>query len=234
MRNHLILALLTAASLTAFSQDSSPVTLHAGETRMTIFKEGFRFGFAQGGTQLAAPHTQSGLLVDGAPLKQVTAKACSEADCMFSATTSGGVPVSVRVKLTPADCALTVTLAKPAPVVLRTSGIGPSFGLGDRAAAQHRDNTDLTGLVDDHLLAGFEFTRLASNFVIFPRQRMAEVVVWPEAKIIHLTGEENAQGVPPAKKPFTAHYFFGSPHEIYRAFSELRRQAGYPSLMPKY
>src|ERR1700761_7048657 len=101
MRNHLILALLAAASVTAFSQDSSsPVILHAGETRMTIFKEGFRFGFAQGGTQLAAPHAQSGLLVDGAPLKQVTAKACSEADCMFSATTSGGVPVSVRVKLT--------------------------------------------------------------------------------------------------------------------------------------
>lgn len=201
---------------------------------MTIFRDGFRFGFFRGDTQLAAPHPQSGILIDGASLKNVKAEECDAARCKFSATTAVGMPVAIQVKLTPADCAITVTPAKPASIVLRTRGMNPSFGLGDRAAAEHHDDTDLTGLVDDHLLAGMDFTRLASNFIIFPRQHMAEVVVWPEAKIVHLTHEENAQGVTRADRPVTAHYFFGSPHEIYSAFADVRRQAGYPVLMPKY
>ncbi len=229
---------LFAASL-AFAQSPDPagaraISLHAGEIRMSILTDGLRFGLFAGGREIAAPHSESGIEVNGAPLAGISAVGCSAARCTFVAKSSGGDPVTVDVHLTEHHCVWTIKAPAGSSVVVRTAGLAPAYGLADRAAIRHRDNTDLTGIVDDHLLSGIEFTRLASNFVIFPRQGMAEVLPWPGVKIIHLTKDENAQGVAVADGPVTVHYFFGTPHEIYAEFARMRRSSGYPLLMPKY
>jgi alpha-glucosidase (family GH31 glycosyl hydrolase) len=73
-----------------------------------------------------------------------------------------------------------------------------------------------------------------SNLVIFPKQGMAEVLVDPNLKILHLRTSENAQGLPTAPQGATFYYFFGNPREIYAAFKQVREQSGYPIAMPKY
>jgi alpha-glucosidase (family GH31 glycosyl hydrolase) len=210
------------------------LTLRAGETRMVIQEQAFRFGFFTGSKEIAASHPASGIEINGSPLTAVSAGRCSAARCSFTAKSSSGDPVSVEVTLTEHHCEIKIGAAVGASVTVRTAGLAPSYGLGDRAAIGQRDNTDLTGIVDDHLLSGAGFTRLASNFVIFPMQGMAEVLPWPRVKIVHLTADENAQGVASADGPVTAHYFFGTPHEIYAGFAQVRRASGDPLLMPKY
>ena len=211
-----------------------PITLRAGQTRMVIYQTGFRFGFFAGDKEIAPAHPESGILVNDSALTAVTVASCSQSHCSFSAKAGDGSPVSIQVALSPHDCSLKVFPPTGARVVIRTAGLSPAFGLADRAAIDHRDNTDLTGIVDDHLLSGAEFSRLASNFVIFPHQGMAEVLPWPRVKIIRLTEQENAQGIERTDGPLTAHYFFGTPHQLYSEFATVRRQSGYPLLMPKY
>jgi hypothetical protein len=223
----------------AFSQGlaagaARAITLQAGETRMVIQPDGLRFSFFAGGKEIAAPHSASGILVGGAALTGAVPANCSAAQCAFTAKSSSGDPVTVEISLAPHDCTMTITATAGASILVRTAGLSPSYGLGDRAAIGHRDNTDLTGIVDDRLLSGAEFTRLASNFVIFPQQGMAEVLPWPRVKIIHLTKDENAQGVAGADGPVTVHFFFGTPHEIYAEFAKVRNAAADPLLMPKY
>jgi hypothetical protein len=232
------LSLFLASSL-AFSQGPDhavrhAVTLRAGKTSMVIQPEGFRFGFFANSREIAAPHAESGVEVDGSPLSAVSGPSCSQSECSFAAKSVSGDPIKIDVALAAHHCTLKIDAPTGARVVVRTAGLSPSYGLADRASISHRDNTDLTGIVDDHLLSGAEFTRLASNFVIFPKQGMAEVLPWPRVKIVHLTNDENAQGVASADGPITAHYFFGTPREIYTEFAQVRRDSGFPLLMPKY
>ncbi len=237
LRFALILAMAPlAATWLAAQQPPQPLaTLRAGDTRIVISADGFRFGFDHASTHVAEPHPVSGIEVGGAPVAHVSVKHCAPASCTFSAATVAGSPVRITVDLEPDHCALSVAPSTPGQsIVIRTAGISPAFGLGDRAAAAHRDDTDLTGLIDNHLISGFEFTRLASNFVLFPRQGMGEVLPWPEVKIVRITGDENAEGVASAATQVVMHYFFGTPRQIYAAFARVRRQSGYPILMPKY
>ncbi|HEX4028867.1 MAG TPA: TIM-barrel domain-containing protein [Terracidiphilus sp.] len=227
------------ASSPAFSQGPAPtgpgaITLRAGQTRMVIQPDGLRFGFFAGSREIAAAHPAAGIEINGAALNTVTAAHCSESQCSFTAKSSNGAPVEVTIALSRHHCEMKIDAPAGTSVVVRTAGLSPSYGLADRAAIGGRDNTDLTGIVDDHLLSGAGFSRLASNFVIFPKQGMAEVLPWPRIKIVHLTQDENAQGVASADGPVTAHYFFGTPREIYAEFATVRRDSGYPLLMPKY
>ncbi len=212
----------------------SKITLHAGRTGMVIQTDGFRFGFFSGAEQIVAPHPTSGIEINGSALSDVSAENCSSTHCAFTAKSVRGDAVKVDVALEEHHCELKIEAPKGASVIVRTAGLAPSYGLGDRAAIDRRDNTDLTGIVDDHLLSGASFSRLASNFIIFPKQGMAEVLPWPEVKIVHLTNEENAQGVASAHGPIAVHYFFGTPREIYSEFAKVRRDSGDPLLMPKY
>jgi alpha-glucosidase (family GH31 glycosyl hydrolase) len=201
---------------------------------MVIQTGGFRFGFSSGAGQIVAPHAASGIEVNGSALAEVTPRSCSASHCNFQAKSASGDPVTLDVTLAEHHCEIKIAGPTGVSVIARTSSLVPSYGLGDRAAIGQRDNTDLTGIVDDHLLSGASFSRLASNFVIFPKQGMAEVLPWPEVKIVHLTGDENAEGVASAHGPIAVHYFFGTPHEIYAEFAKVRRGSGNPLLMPKY
>ncbi|MDR3737085.1 MAG: glycoside hydrolase family 31 protein, partial [Acidobacteriaceae bacterium] len=201
---------------------------------MEITTDQFRFGFSRGAVTVAAPHPESGILVGGAPLSAVTPGACSETRCNFTATSASGEPVAIAVELLPDDCSLTISLTKPASVLVRTAGIAPAYGFSDMAYAKRHYDTDLTGIAENHLITGSSLGRLASNFAIFPRQGMAEVLLWPKVKIAHFTAQENAQGAALADSPIVTHFFFGAPRTLYAAFARVRRQAGYPLMMPKY
>lgn len=127
-----------------------------------------------------------------------------------------------------------VNAARPASIVVRTAGVAPVYGFSDLAYARRHYDTDLSGISEDHLITGKSFGRLASNFAIFPQRGFAEVLLWPKVKIARFTASENAQGAVDADGPVVTHYFFGSPHRIYASFARVRREAGYPLLMPKY
>ena len=232
-----LLCFLPAATALPRPAAAAPVVLQAGQTRMEISLDHFRFGFSRGAVQIATPHTDSGILVDGAPVAAVTPGPCTQTNCTFTAATASGDAVSIAVELAADDCSITVAPARPASVLLRTAGIGPVYGFSDMAYGKHHYDTDLTGIVDDRLKTtgtDSSISRLAANFAIFPKQGMAELLFWPKAKMVRFTADENAQGVALADAPFTAHYLFGTPHEIYAAYARDRRHAGYPLLTPKY
>jgi hypothetical protein len=65
-------------------------------------------------------------------------------------------------------------------VATRPAG-GLAFGLGDNAATYSRDDTKLIGFVEDHLLSGVGFTRMAGHFV-YPQRGMAELASWRNAR----------------------------------------------------
>ncbi|MDR3723105.1 MAG: glycoside hydrolase family 31 protein [Terracidiphilus sp.] len=229
-----LLCCLPALGAQPASLPGQKVVLQSGQIRMEILLDRFRFGFSRSAEQIVSPHLDSGILTDGAPLTAVTAESCAADRCRFSATSASGIPVSISVELLPDDVTLTVVPAKPAAVLIRTAGLSPAYGLGDRAASAHRNNTELTGLADEHFRAGSDFTRLASTFVLFPRQGMGELLLWPKVKTVRFTAQENAQGALQADAPLVVHYFFGSTRQIYSAAARIRRQAGYPTYMPKY
>jgi alpha-glucosidase (family GH31 glycosyl hydrolase) len=226
-------ALVTVLPMSCYSE-ARPQVLENGGTRAEIVLEHFRFGFFRGAKPIASPHAESGILVGGASLSHVVADSCAQASCSFSATAADGTPVLMRAKLLPDEFALTVTLSRAASVVIRTRGLSPVYGLADAVKQTKPYATDITGFTDEHLLAGKAANRLDSNFAIFPKQGLAEVLPWPKAKIVSFTGEENAEGVVLADAPVTMHYFFGSPHGLYAAFERVRRTEGYPTFMPKY
>jgi len=229
-----LLYLVPFASATAQMPQNGTVDLHAGTIHMGISLPGFRFGFSRGNEPIAAPHAHSGLLVGGLPVSEVASAGCTASSCNFTARDAGGNAVTIRVQLEPDACSLTVIPTKPSAVLLRTAGLAPVFGLADAVKLKQPYSTEFTGFTDDHLLATQNSGRLASNFAIFPRQGMAEVLPWPKAKIVHLTTEENGEGVVLADAPITMYYFFGNPHELYAAYERVRRNTGYATAMPKY
>jgi alpha-glucosidase (family GH31 glycosyl hydrolase) len=75
---------------------------------------------------------------------------------------------------------------------------------------------------------------MISNFVVFPRQGFAEVNIYPDYKIVHLTQDENAQGSQDVRSLSSLYYFIGTPKQIYKSFLEIRNNNGYPVYKPKY
>jgi alpha-glucosidase (family GH31 glycosyl hydrolase) len=222
-------------ALLAWATASAQITLKSESASVHIDERGFRFSLDHDGQSAAAAHAQSGLVINDLPVLMAKPGRCSPSTCHFNVSTSKGDAAEVTVELTGYHVTVTVVpAAYPAKVLLRTAGIAPSYGVGDRASEDHRDNTDLTGLVDDHLLAGRRYTRLTSNFVIFPKQGMAEILPDPHVKLLHLTDSENAQGVMAASAPVVMHYFLGTPRQIYAEFLAMRNDDGYPVMMPKY
>jgi hypothetical protein len=218
--NKLAVAFLCALHSTlAFAQPPSvqTVVLKAGEVRMEISLDRFRFGFFRAGAQIATPHPDAGILVAGAPLSHVVPFACAETACSFSAQDVTGSAVSLHIDLASDDCTLMIAPLRPASVLVRTGGIAPAYGFGDLTYGSQHYDTDLTGIVENRLIttgADSGLGRLASSFAIFPRQGMAEVLLWPKVKMAHFTPGENAQGAAFVDAPVATHFFFGTPHQI--------------------
>lgn len=229
------LALFFALGPFAFSALAEVTELHAGRLQMSIESRGFRFGFQYDGRTVVSAHGDSGLLLGSDPIAKAEKSSCSLVLCTFEVVTTNGAKGKVTVGLKENHVQMDITESEPrSSILVRTAGLKPAYGLGDRTIWNKHDDTNISGLIEDRLHAGPSQVRLMSNLVIFPQQGMAEVIIEPDIKILHLTDQENAQGVPSAPHGVQVHFFFGDPHEIYNAFRDVRTESGYPLLTPKY
>lgn len=220
----------------------SSLEMIAGAVRLTITKKNTRYHF-DGDKQIIGADQQAGILLAGSPVSIVATSHCSRSHCVAQATNERGQKLRLTFSLEPHHAEI-VAEPQDEGQELRfvTSGAAPGYGLADHAVEQKlfstlpskRYNTDVTGFADDKFLSGQGQTRLVSNFVIYPRQRFAELLIDPTAKIVETSDRQIVQGVVHPAGPIHLHYFFGDMHEIYAEYLKARNAAGYPVLMPKY
>ncbi|MDX1638585.1 MAG: glycoside hydrolase family 31 protein, partial [Balneolaceae bacterium] len=227
------------------TETDDTVVINTENYTVEIEKEGFRYRFKRpGGSPIAEAHPVAGLQMSrsGDPLSNIqSTKLIGNSNDQVSllVNTSGGVEAVVKLWTHPHSIKLQVSPKEEGSynVTARTSGLSPSFGLGDHAAFGGgewdrgvRASTDLTGIEMDPM-RGY---RMISNFVVFPKQGFAEVNIEPGDKIVRLNEEENVQGSRNVDAMPAMYYFIGSPKVIYQSFLEVRNNEGYPVYKPKY
>ena len=224
------------------AQAGGAVVLKAGEIQFQMDLNGGRYGFEVNGENVIAEDGVAGVLLGGSPVTFIRDSKCDSSECHLAGTSAAGGHMRLTVRITPHRAELVAEPLHPGDELrFVTAGAEPAYGLGDHATETQfstltpkQYNTDVTGFADDQFLSGQGITRLVSNFVIYPRQRFAEVLVDPTMKIIHTSVTQIEQGVAHATGPVHLYYFFGDPHQIYAQYLEVRNAAGYPVFMPKY
>ena len=227
--------------------ESSPspdrIEISSSNLMFSAERKGFRYEFSFAGRPVVQSDVSAGLILAGSPVTVEPEGACGVPRCVLTGTSAAGAKVRVTVILSPHHAEL---LAEPAhegeEVRFITAGAAPGYGLADHAVEQRRFstlenkqfNTDVTGFADDTFLSGQGLTRLVSNFVIYPKQKFAEVLIDPYTKIVHTSSTQIVQGVARSGAQVHLHYFFGTPHEIYAEYLKARNDAGFKVIMPKY
>jgi alpha-glucosidase (family GH31 glycosyl hydrolase) len=208
--------------------------LHAGSLEMRIAPHPFRFSFFVGGKQVVGQDATAGILIASEPASEVHPAHCAADTCSFALSTQGGHRAQLDVSLSTHRANLRLTLPAAGPEVrIQTAGATPAFGLADQAVLHPPYNTDVTGFQEDHFFSGQGLSRLVSNFLIYPQQGFAELLIDPDTKIVHTSSEQIVEGVDYARTTVNLDYFFGTPHEIYREYRQARIDAGYPWFRPK-
>jgi alpha-glucosidase (family GH31 glycosyl hydrolase) len=235
----LLLPLLLASSANA----QNSVNLSGNGIAFTANADGTRYGFSEQGHTLVAPDLFAGILLAGSPVTLASPSSCVASPCMLHGVSAAGEKVTLTIDIQPHHASLTVTpLHEGLEVRFVTAGAAPAFGLADHAVEQKlfstRENkqfdTDVSGFSDDAFQSGQGQTRLVSNFVIYPQQHFAELLIDPYRKIVHTSDAQIVQGVAHAHGPVKLQYFFGDPHQIYKAYLDARNASGYRVFMPKY
>ncbi|MDW5265511.1 MULTISPECIES: TIM-barrel domain-containing protein [Acidobacteriaceae] len=221
----------------------SRIVLKNGPLTFMAEAQGFRYGFAMGTRSVVSADNAAGLLLAGSPVNVKPVGRCAASRCVLMGANAAGTKVRITVILQPHHAEL---IAEPAhmgdKVIFVTDGASPAFGLADHAVEQNQFstlsnkqfNTDVTGFADDAFLSGQGLTRLVSNFVIYPKQGFAELLIDPFTKIVHTSGTQIVQGVQHAGAQVPLHYFFGTPHEIYLEYLRARNAADFKVMIPKY
>jgi alpha-glucosidase (family GH31 glycosyl hydrolase) len=203
----------------------------------------FRYGFKVDGKTVIAADDNAGILVNGKPISLSGASHCKASPCVLNGSTAEGKRLRITVVLEAHHATLTLSSTEPlSDVRFVTAGAAPAYGLADHAVEQARFstldnkqyNTDVTGFADDSFLSGQGMTRLVSNFIIYPRQGFAVLLIDPHRKIVHTSSKQIVQGVQQLHGKIAIHYFFGNPHQIYKQYLYARNAAGYKVFMPKY
>ena len=245
----LVLALLTAGNMVrAIAQDVARAVNEGVEFR--ALAPGMRYGFMLNGREVVRPAEGAGVLLNGSPVSVSGKPRCAGARCEIEGRSAAGEHVRLTVTVEPHHVAMEAeTEQANAELLFVTAGAAPGFGLADHAVekkfrteARHGAfDTDVTGFADDHMIAGQGNARLESNFVIYPRQQFAELLVHPGVKVVRSAEREIVQGVAKGAaigegehRRVVLHYFFGDPHEIYAEYLKVRRAARYEVLEPKY
>jgi alpha-glucosidase (family GH31 glycosyl hydrolase) len=238
-----LFALLLCFSTTGWMQAQNTIRLSNGPIELSMSREGARYGFSVKHVAIISADVTAGILVGGSPIRLLSGSKCTTSPCSLRASTVTGEALTLTIKLSPHHATLTVTPQDPGlEVRFVTGGAEPAYGLADHAVEQklfstRKDkqfDTDVTGFRDDAFLSGQGQARLVSNFVIYPKQRFAELLVDPTRKIVHTSAEQIVQGIQHANGPVTLHYFFGDPHAIYQAYLDVRNASGYRVWAPKY
>jgi alpha-glucosidase (family GH31 glycosyl hydrolase) len=202
-----------------------------------------RYSFVKAGKQIVGADATAGILLAGSPVSFPARTHCSGSTCVLEGTSAAGGKLRLTVTLTPHQAEL---VAEPThegdEVRFITAGAAPAYGLADQAVdqkihstlANKQFNTDVTGFADDTFLSGQGISRLVSNFIIYPKQQFAELLIDPSMKIVHTSEQQIVQGVVHSGAQVRVFYFFGDPHAIYAAYLHARNEAGYKVMMPKY
>jgi alpha-D-xyloside xylohydrolase len=226
------------------AQPDTAIVVEGREFRVRIDPVGFRYSIERrDGTVIAAPHAECGLqiLKDGVGGGAVVSTSDARTSVRgLDATVRTRDGLEARVTLAIEQSGFQISV-KPAvdgryTIVARTRGVAPAFGLADHAAF-NRTTTELTGFTHERLRAASEGSgavRLVSNFVIAPRQGLANVNVHPGLKVVRVTSDELAQGSRDVRELSALHYLVGTPAEIYRQFLEVRNASGHKVYPPKY
>ena len=222
-------------------EDDRHVQIADSTYQIRITKRGFRFAFTDVAGRIVAPeHAESGVTFLGSAAVETEIDTKGTSAVSFVLTNRDRRRARLTIHLKGEYARFALTLLDPPKnerpnIVLRTGGVRPAFGLADHGVRYlPAQSTQLVPFVDEQMRASNGFAgRLISNFVIFPKQRFAEVNVDPGTKIVRLTDEENAQGSYAASMPAMV-YFFGSPRTIYRNFLKVRNEHGYRVYQPKY
>ncbi|WP_035355616.1 TIM-barrel domain-containing protein [Edaphobacter aggregans] len=239
---HLVIALLLTSGL-LHQAAAEDIRLRSSNLTLTAQGKEFRYGFDIAGKPVVASDAKAGILVGGEPITLADKAGCTASPCVLSATAKSGAHLRITIALALHHATLTLSSADPlSDVRFVTAGAAPAYGLADHAVEQARFstltnkqfNTDVTGFADDTYLSGQGITRLVSNFVIYPKQHFAVLLIDPHRKIVHTSGEQIVQGVERLNGKVTIHYFFGDPHQIYKQYLDARNAAGYKVFMPKY
>jgi alpha-glucosidase (family GH31 glycosyl hydrolase) len=219
--------------------------IHLGSSGLTFVSQGreLRYGFNVDGKPVVSPGAKAGIFIGEKPITLTATSHCKASPCILSATAADGTPLRIDITLAAHHATLTLSSAKIlGDVRFVTSGAAPAYGLADHAVEQahfstlanKQYNTDVTGFVDDAFLSGQGIARLVSNFIIYPKQRFAVLLIDPHRKVVHTSGEQITQGVQNLNGKVTIHYFFGDPHQIYKQYLDARNTSGYNVMMPKY
>ncbi|MDE1178478.1 MAG: glycoside hydrolase family 31 protein [Edaphobacter sp.] len=234
------LLLSSSVALSAAAQDLS---LRASDIQFHAQDSAFRYGFTVDDKPAVSADAAAGILIGGKPITLTGTPHCAASPCTLNATAADGTPLHIVITLAAHHATLTLSSAKVlGDVRFSTAGAAPAYGLSDHAVEQahlstlanKQFNTDVTGFADDAFLSGQGGTRLVSNFIIYPQQRFAVLLIDPHRKIVHTSAQQIQQGVQNLNGSVTIHYFFGDPHEIYKQYLDARNSAGYKVLMPKY
>lgn len=239
------LAMFLASALTGKAQDvksAQAVSLNSAGIQFHMGLESGRYSFALSGRPVVSADKSAGVLLGGSPVEFHQNGRCDAGECHLAGTNASGQHLDLVIKLSP-HCAELIAAPQQKGEELRfvTGGATPGYGLADHAVLtnfstleQKQLNTDVSGFADDTFLSGQGIARLVSNFVIYPRQRFAELLVDPSIKIVHTSATQIVQGVANANGPEHLYYFFGNPHEIYAQYLKVRNAEGYRVFMPKY
>jgi hypothetical protein len=228
----LLLSALAASAMTVATQ--AQTVLRSGSLEMRLQPRPFRFAFFVAGKQVVGADATAGILIASEPAFAARPPQCSPSSCSLELSTQSGHTAKLEVALTPHRARLHLTLPVAGEEIrIQTSGAAPAFGLADQAALRPPYNTDVTGFQDGHFLSGEGLSRLVSNFILYPRQGFAVLLIDPAAKIVHTSEQQIVQGVVQAGTIVNMAYFFGTPHEIYSEYRSARIEAGYPWMRPK-
>lgn len=254
----LALSLLTPVQ--ALAGRDGPVSDHGsrivltGETyRMTIDKNAFRYGLSTPeGRTVAGAHSSSGMLLGGSEaVRADLARGSTRTVALVDVAFADGR--TVRVRMEPHRRWVRVTVPElpegGATVDFRTAGVAPAYGLGDYGShadgqpdedtpcggnVEARPRTELTGAVFDNITNEGSCKRFISNFVVFPKQRLGQVLFDEGQKRAGLTGTENRLGVVGAGRVDSLYYFVGSDlQDVYRDYRDARKRHGYVDAKPR-
>lgn len=208
--------------------------LNAGDVQIKIENNPFRFGFYVGQQRILGPDSQAGILIDGASSYVLSNSDCLQNSCSLKLQTGKGAKADLEIRMEAHHVLLKLLMDSPGREVrFQTGGAAPGYGLADHAFLKEHYDTDITGIEDNHFLSGEETSRLVSNFIIYPQQDVAVLLVDPTPKVIHSSRQQIVQGVEHASRVVNMYYFFGDPHEIYAEYRRVRQQSGYEMLAPK-
>jgi alpha-glucosidase (family GH31 glycosyl hydrolase) len=223
---------LLAVTATA-NAERSTVDLQAGQLEMQIMLQPLRYSFTYAGADVLSA-SENGLLWEGKAVRGHQARECTNTECRIDISENETNLGTLTIQLSGHRAKLTFEALKPGgKLEFRTGGLAPGYGLGDHSITNKHYDTDITGYVNNHLLADGGLVRFVSNFIIYPKQGVGVVLVDPFEKIVHSTKLEINQGVVHAQARTEMNYFFGNPHEIYAEFLHTRNEDDYPVFAPK-